>query len=598
MYLAALLLSSPVASHSCTFGNSIQFFRSTKNTKKTQRAQRRVLRGSLCTSCSSLLSNENKDNSFINTNRIQQPIIYSFFLILILLVTAKTINAQSLNINNDVFWNTKDGQPIYSQGGGIFKFKDSTGQEKYYWYGVHYKEAENYRNNPSVTLPNATFEAVTCYSSTDLVNWTFENNVLTKEEVFKDGRKTWVGRLGVAYIKELNKYALVVQHGSQVLFALSDSPTGQFTWHQKISMKEMIGTSNTGDQTVFTDDDGKSYLIYSYGSGRNKIYVSEIGVKDGMVNLLDCKEIFRGESREGNCMFKHKGRYYMAASNIYGWDASYAYYLVADDIRGPYLPTNDMLVMKGSEDDYAHVTQTGFFFNVRGSKQETVIYCGDRWANFAGNGLGYNQWFPMSFDGKEPYFNSLHSWNLDAKTGDWKVAADNNYVKNGSFEADRKTMPSHVKPVQTHLLGWTTTIIEGNKISLDSLTSPVLNHNNTESERKIVIGEKSLNISDKVNFKRKVSQTIISSPYVKLPDGNYTMTATVKNSNGFTKLEMYVESGGKILSNSFKEENAAWETVVIKDIQVKKGKVEIGFVAEGAANAFCYVDDVSLVRTK
>jgi hypothetical protein len=317
-----------------------------------------------------------------------------------------------------------------------------------------------------------------------------------------------------------------------------------------------------------------------------------------MVNLLDCTKIFQGESREGNCMFKYKGKYYMAASNIYGWDASYAYYLVADDIHGPYLPTNDMLVMKGSESDYAHVTQTGFFFNVKGSKLETVVYCGDRWANFAGNGLGYNHWFPLSFDGAAPYFNSLNSWDLNAKTGEWKVAADNNYVKNGSFEADRRRIPSHVKPVQEFLLGWVTIVIEGNKISLDSTVSPVLNYFNSESDRKIVIGEKSLTISDKINFKRKVSQTITSSPYVKLPDGNYTMTANLKNSSGFGKLEMYAVSNGKTLMYPVKEENASWKTIRIEGIAVKNGKVEIGFLGEGAANAFCYVDDVSLVRSR
>ena len=86
--------------------------------------------------------------------------------------TAKT---QELNIKNDVFWYTKKGLPINSQGGGIFKFIDPiTGEKKYYWYGVHYKEADIYRNNPSVTQKQNTFESVTCYSSTDLVNWTFE----------------------------------------------------------------------------------------------------------------------------------------------------------------------------------------------------------------------------------------------------------------------------------------------------------------------------------------------------------------------------------------------------------------------------------------
>lgn len=508
-------------------------------------------------------------------------------------------NAQTLNVKNDVFWNTKDGRPIYSQGGGIFRFKDlKDGVEKYYWYGVQYEEAEAYRNNPSITQPKATFKSVTCYSSVDLVNWTFEKDVLTNEELLQHGGKTWVGRLGVAYVKERNQYAMFVQHGNQVLIAVCATPTGAFTWHQQISMQNLIGTPNTGDQTVFTDDDGKSYLIYSYGRGRNKIYVSEIGVKDGLINLLDCTQVFGGESREGNCVFKYKGRYYMCASNIYGWDASYAYYLVADNIRGPYRPTNDMQVMNGCADDYAHITQTGFFCNVKGSKQETVIYCGDRWADFAGNGLGYNQWVPLSFDGATPYFNSLSSWNLNSNTGEWKVADGNNYVRNGSFEADRKAIPNKVKPVQTEILGWTTAVMDGNKISLDSASSPVLNRENSEADRKIIVGEKSLNISDKIAFKRKVSQTVQSSPYVQVKDGRYTLTASVKNSRGFAKLEMYAKVDNKISNVNFGEENASWKRVEIKGISVKGGKVEIGFSAEGAAGALCYVDDVSLVKDK
>ena len=525
---------------------------------------------------------------------------YQWIICLVLLhcIIVDNAKAQLQNIKNDIFWNTKVGLPIYSQGGGIFKFTDPVSKKmKYYWYGVHYKEAEIYRNDPSVTQSRNNFEAVTCYTSTDAVNWSFESNVLTKEELLKHERLTWVGRLGVAFIKELNVYAMFVQHGREVLITVSTSPTGPFSWHQKISMKEIIGTTNTGDQTVFTDDDGKSYLVYSYGSGRNKIYVSEIGVKDGKVNLLDCTEVFKGEGREGNCLFKYKGRYYMCASNLYGWDASYAYYLVAKNIRGPYLPKNEMLVMKGSEDDYAHVTQTGFFFSVKGSKQETIVYCGDRWTDFAGNGLGYNQWFPLSFNDTVPYFNSVTSWNLDGKTGEWKLADDNNFVKNGSFEADRKTIPSHVKPVQTRLLGWETTVIQGNGVSLDSTSSPVLNHTNSEEERKIVVGERSLNISDKVAFKRKVSQLIISTPYVALKDGFYKLTAKVKNNGGFSKLEMYAQSNGKTLTYQVKED-ASWTTISIDKIPVKRGKIEIGFMAEGVSNASCYVDDVTLVKSR
>lgn len=518
------------------------------------------------------------------------------FVIVFLFALPIVVSAQLKNIKNDVFWDTQKGTPIYSQGGGIFSFPNSkTGTSKYYWYGVQYKEASIYRNNPSITQKNATFESVTCYSSTDLVNWDFEADVMTKSTVFPDNKPTWVGRLGVAFIPEFKKYAMFVQHGSQVLIALADTPTASFSWHQKINMEPLIGTTNTGDQTVFTDDDGKSYLIYSYGKGRNKIYVSEIGIKDGKVNLLDCNKIFQGESREGNCMFKYKNKYYMAASNIYGWDSSFAYYLVSDNIRGPYLPTNNMNIIKGSEEDYSHTTQTGFFYTIKGSKQETVLYCGDRWADFAGNGLGYNQWFPLSFDGDVPYFNSLSSWNLDNTTGEWTVGKDNNFIKNGSFEADRNKIPSNFKPIQEQLLGWKTEIIKGNKISTTDQNSPTLNFFNTEEDRKEIIGEKSLQISDKVNFKRKVTQMITSSPYVDLKDGRYTLTAKIKNSKGFDELVMYGKSNNDTFSLKIIEENSVWKTIRIQNISIKNGNIEIGFLATATANSFCTIDDVTLV---
>jgi hypothetical protein len=174
------------------------------------------------------------------------------------------------------------------------------------------------------------------------------------------------------------------------------------------------------------------------------------------------------------------------------------------------------------------------------------------------------------------------------------VAEDNNYVKNGSFEADRRNVPNPIKPIQLKLTGWNTKIIEGNKISFDTITSPYLNHNNSESDRKFVIGEKSLAISDKVNFKREVFQTITSSPFVKLEKGSYTLTAKIKNSGNFANLEMYATSDKKTLKYSVTEENTIWKTIKIENIVIEKGVIAIGFLAGGFANAFCYVDDISL----
>jgi hypothetical protein len=127
--------------------------------------------------------------------------------------------------------------------------------------------------------------------------------------------------------------------------------------------------------------------------------------------------------------------------------------------------------------------------------------------------------------------------------------------------------------------------------------SPVLNYFNTEEDRKQVIGEKSLNISDAIKFKRKIYQTIESSPFVKLEDGFYKLSAKIKNTNGFSKLNMYAESGGQIKFLNVFEQSTSWTPIEIDAIYVSNGKVDIGFMVEGIANAACQIDDVTFVKS-
>ena len=489
-------------------------------------------------------------------------------------------------ITNDTFWKTTTGSYIYSQGGGIFRFPDSQGVEHYYWYGAKYQEAVDYCPkgiNPSKS--NVThFLGVTCYQSDDLVNWKYVRDVLTPDAA---GWAYWVGRLGVAYIAEAKKYALLTQFNDHVLVATCSTPTGNYARHNEIDMTSIIGTPNTGDMTVFTDPDtGKSYLCYSYGKGRGRIYLSEIGVcSDGKIGLKDCHQIYKGSGREGDCMFKYKNKYYVCASDLYGWNASNVYYLEASSIYGPYTPTNSMQIMPGSADDYGHVTQTGFFYTVRGSKQETVIYCGDRC-----------QWCPISFVDGKPYFNALSQWHLNAETGEWWVGDDNNYVRNHFFNADRVSIPSSNKPSQADLKGWKTTVIKGNKVVIGGADSPVLNASNSKEDRAVVTGNYCLNIQDKVDFTRKVSQTVKSTPVVELKDGRYTLKCYVKSGSQFNELYMYAKVGNETRRAEMPYSDSKWHEVVIEDLQVSGGQVEVGFYADGKANAWCHIDEVSLVR--
>lgn len=82
-------------------------------------------------------------------------------------------------------------------------------------------------------------------------------------------------------------------------------------------------------------------------------------------------------------MFKTNGRYYVCSSDLHGWTASHSYTISATSILGTYGTEG---VIGNTDLDFSPVTQTGLFITVKGTAQDTVIFGGDRWPDFAGNG--------------------------------------------------------------------------------------------------------------------------------------------------------------------------------------------------------------------
>jgi len=467
-------------------------------------------------------------------------------------------------IRNDQFWKDTSGNPIYSQGGGVFRFGST-----WYWYGVHYAGAETYAASPTKLNSDTRFVAVSCYSSTDLVNWKFEGNVLDSNSTGLSGT-SWMGRLGVAYNSTSKKYVLLSQHdgtsGNGELFATSSSPTGKFTFdHIQDTLPGVVNVTS-GDQTVFVDDDGKAYLICSSSSGREYLYVAPLRASDDLA-VQSATQIFKSAGREGNCMFKYRGRYYFCSSDLHGWNASHTYVISATSITGPYSTES---VMGTTDMDFSHVSQTGFFVSVPGTADTTVIFAGDRWSDFAGNGLGYNQWCPLSFSGTAPSMNSVTEWNLDAQTGSWTVGAGNNWILNPSFDADRV--------VQTALAGWAD--------STDQATFP---GGNVAAAR---TGRFSLVHSPSVAYRAKQSQQISG-----LPSGSYSLSAWVESSGGQASCDVYARtSAGKEYDLSASSASANWKQLSVSGIPVTDGKLEVGVRSVANANDWLRVDDISLVQ--
>ena len=461
-------------------------------------------------------------------------------------------------IHNDTFWKDTSGTPIYSQGGGVLKVGDT-----YYWYGVKYNGAVTYAAKPTGLNSDTSFNAVTCYSSKDLVSWKFEANVMTQAGSGTEvAGASWFGRLGVAYNATTKKYVLVSQYsgtaGTGELFATSSTPTGPFAFDHIQTVVTNVANSTTGDQTVFIDDDGTAYLICSSSSGRSNLYVAPLHPAD-YLSVDPATRIFGGPGREGNAMFKYAGHYYFCSSDLHGWNASHTYCISATNIMGPY---GAEFVMTNTDADFSHVTQTGFFITVQGSAQSTVIFAGDRWADFAGNGLGFNQWMPLTFSGTTPLFQSVTEWSLNAATGAWSVGPDNNYALNPSFEADRVAM--------TQPAGWTTTGTNSNVTGGHT-------------------GRWSWQLSGQANLEQKVAS---------LPNGTYTLSVWAKSTGGQSLAQIGVSNfGGTTKTVSVSSALTTWTQQTISGVAVSNGQCQIDVTTTGSATQTVTLDDFSLVRT-
>lgn len=489
-------------------------------------------------------------------------------------------------ITNDTFYVDTDGNPILSQGGGIFKFGST-----YYWYGVKYEQAENYSKNPIVSEASrsnsTTFSAVTCYTSTDLINWTYEGDVVTKETFktaeYPDAYVSWFGRMGVMYNVKNNNYTLVSQGyiysnpnaddpnrinlTNAVVFLSCDSPTGNFgnVVYQKAHEGGLSGipsSGSTGDQTVFIDDDGTPYLIASQAGGRARQFVCEFD--DDYMWIEKVHEVYRGEGREGNCMFKYNGYYYIASSDLHGWNASPAYVLKSKtkNILGEY----EMMAapMTGSVEGYSHVSQTGFFYTVKNGSKETVLFCGDRWSGFGGNGMGFHSWVPLSFElnadgsAKEIIFNDLSQFYFNESTGDWSVGPFNNYVVNPAFEADRITV--------SNPMGWV--VSGGTNVEKSSPFS----------------GRWSWQVTDGGSIKQVITS---------IPEGNYTLKLWTKGS-GTGYVYINNSDGTELARFALDGSYSTWTQVMVGTGLEITGTCEIGVIStSGNVN----VDDFTLIKT-
>lgn len=275
-------------------------------------------------------------------------------------------------LNNGKVWTDINGNIIHAHGGYIL-YVDGY----YYWYGENRLE-NNY---------------VSCYRSTDLMNWEFRNNVITTDSkceeirvrtklnlVNKLGNKVNLERPKVLYNELIKKFVLWVHYengydycDAAAAIATCDTPDGDFTYHGSFNPYGYMSR----DCTVFKDDDGTGYFI---SSARNNADLHIYRLADDYMNV-DClvNKLWQGEYREAPAILKKDGIYYMISSFCTGWAPNQGKYSWATEIDGKWG------MLKNIGDNTTFDTQPAFVLPIYGEKEINYIYIADRW-----DGENYN----------------------------------------------------------------------------------------------------------------------------------------------------------------------------------------------------------------
>jgi hypothetical protein len=262
----------------------------------------------------------------------------------------KQPSSKDLNqVVNNTNWTDIKGDTINAHEGGISCFSDV-----FYWYDT------NYQNNPSGkygvdAARNKATNGLNVYSSSDLVNLKCEEIALAVPDS-KKGFNSSSHRQHVLFNEKTRKYVMWFFHFRAkypdiiVKVAISDTPTGPF---------EIVSTEKTGspeiknakaasaeprttgpdgcsqDLNVFQDEDCSAYMVYD--DGIRNIQIDKLA-DDYLSSNRNGIIVFPAdaERHESPAMAKYKGKYFVGASCMKGWDGSPTYYATAANPLVPY----------------------------------------------------------------------------------------------------------------------------------------------------------------------------------------------------------------------------------------------------------------------
>ena len=339
-------------------------------------------------------------------------------------------------------WSDTDGKHINAHGGGIL-YRNGT----YYWYGEHKSEHTS-----------SALVGVRVYSSTDLYNWKNEGVALP---VMPEGsgheieKGCVIERPKVMYNEKRNKFVMWFHlelkgqgyTAAKYGVAESDTPVGPFKflyasrscpnkWPANMTKEEIAKAKSlkepnrkdkewkqsvkdgvwvardleTGqmarDMTLFVDDDGKAYHIYS-AEENHTLHIAEL-TDDYLYHTDKYIRILEAGHNEAPSIFKKDGIYWMITSGCTGWTPNPARLSKATSIWGPWEALPNPCIGEGAKTTFK--SQSTYILPVEG-KENSWIFMADRWRPKNPIDARY-VWLPISFEDGKPALKWVDKWEI------------------------------------------------------------------------------------------------------------------------------------------------------------------------------------------
>jgi len=315
------------------------------------------------------------------------------YLIIFLIMVQNPLFGQTKFIKPGAVWTDQANQPIQAHGGCIIKIA-----EKYYWNGQQSRQGLD-----------SSLRYVSCYSSADLMNWTFENDVVQMSDPEALGTGWILERPHVFHDAAANKFVMYFHldnkkyNYARVGIAISDHPNGNFKYVK--SMRPLGRPSR--DIGQFIDDDGTSYLIFE----DRELGFHIVKLSADLMSIEKEMSLVRAHL-EGGAIVHYEGLYYVIGSGLTGWDPNPNKYATAKSLEGPWSEFKDI----APPETNTYRSQSTMLLKVTGTKATNVIYMGDQWKPERQWDSRY-LWMPLVIGNGKLWLTEPRPWSVNVRTG-------------------------------------------------------------------------------------------------------------------------------------------------------------------------------------